>query len=420
MVACAAVLVLAAPGSHGFTVPTGAALYPNPPELSARAALMIDVETGTVLYERNADEAIPPASLTKVAGMYTVFEAVELGQAALNDTVEIPANAWARNMPPYSSLMFLGPGQEVTLEELLYGLAILSGNDAAVAVATHVSGGERQFVARMNHAMRRLGLEQTRFVEAAGLSAENTTTAREFTRFLYAYLQRRPDALTRFHALPEYSYPLEHNRTPDNGEPTITQANRNVLLREYDGADGIKTGYIPASRYNLAFTAARDGRRLLGVLLGVPGDNHIEGGRERARQAAALLDYGFDKFTNREIGAPDLGHLTVWFGTAREVAVRADGHDVVTLPRGLLADLEGEVILPREHEAPLTSGTRIGELRYTVNGELLHVRSLYAAESVDRGSLPRVLWDHIRRFFRRLGTLFAKPPLLGHQLPVVD
>lgn len=402
VLALLAAILLAAERGYGFSISQAASLYPEPPEIDARSAILLDYDTATVLFEHNADEVIPPASLTKVVGMHAVFEAVDRGEAALSETVEVPEHAWARNMPRYSSLMFLGPEQEVTLEELVYGLAIPSGNDAAVAVAEHIAGGVPEFVARMNEEMRRLGLEQTRFVEPSGLSDENQTTAREFLQFLYDYLERRPDALRRFHALEEYAYPQERNRSSGNGEPTITQRNRNVLLREYDGADGIKTGYIPASRYNLAFSAERNGRRLIGVLLGVPGDTHVEGSAERARQAAALLDYGFEEFATVALGHPEPPPVPVWFGSAPEVTVRSDDHDTVAVPRGSLEMLEGELVLPREREAPVYAGERLGELRYGVAGVPVHTRTLYAAETVERGPWWRVVWDHIRRFFLQL------------------
>jgi len=402
---CAAILLPAERG-YAFSISEAVSLYPEAPEIDARSAILLDYDSATVLFEHNADEIIPPASLTKVVGMHTVFEAVDRGEAALTDLVEVPEHAWARNMPRYSSLMFLGPDQEVTLEELVYGLAIPSGNDAAIAVAEHIADGVPEFVAQMNEEMRRLGLERTRFVEPSGLSPENQTTAREFLQFLYDYLERRPDALERFHALEEYAYPLDRNRSPGNGEPTITQRNRNVLLREYDGADGIKTGYIPASRYNLAFSAERDGRRLIGVLLGVPGDTHLEGSAERARQAAALLDYGFEEFETVTLGHPDPEPVPVWFGSAPEAAVYPDDHDTVALPRGAIERLEGEIVLPREREAPLYADERLGEVRYSVAGVPVHTRALYVAETVERGPWWRVVWDHLRRFFLRLADRF--------------
>ncbi len=401
------VLTVVVPSVGAFDRSPAAELYPDAPAVDARAAYMIDLGTGAVLYELNPDEVIPPASLTKIVGMHVVFEAVERGQVALEDTVAIPEAAWARNMPRYSSLMFLGPGQRVTLRELLHGLAIASGNDAALAVAKHIAGGEREFVALMNAAMQDLGLDHTRFVESSGLSSKNTTTAREFTRFLYDYLQKRPGVLEQFHRDETFSYPLEHNRDPENGEPTITQANRNTLLREYDGADGIKTGYIPASQYNLAFTAERDGRRLIGVLLGVPGENHAEGSAERTRQASLLLDYGFDRFTNLRVGYPEPRPVRVWFGTASEVTPVVGGSDTVTVPVDRADAIEGELRLPGSLQAPVAAGARVGEVRYSIDGRILHTRPVSVPESVPRGPWWRVVGHHITRFFVRLLERFA-------------
>ena len=179
--------------------------------LSCGAAILIDAETGSILYEKNADRVIPPASMTKLVVMYVVFQEIATGAISLDDIVPLPPESWAVNAPPASSLMFLGEGQTVTLRELLLGLAVASGNDAAVAVAHYVSGSVDSFIERMNLEMKKLGLEKTHFVEPSGYSELNVTTPREFATFARQYILRYPEALRDYHSQLSISYPQEKN-----------------------------------------------------------------------------------------------------------------------------------------------------------------------------------------------------------------
>ena len=180
-------------------------------QLDATSVILMEYETGRVLYEKNADEIIPPASMTKLVVMYVVFQEIATGRISLDDIVPLPPESWAINAPPMSSLMFLGEGQTVTLRELLLGLAVASGNDAAIAVAHYTCGSVESFVERMNSEMEALGLVHTRFVEPSGYSELNLTTPREFAAFAKTYIERYPESLTLFHSQPSISYPQEHN-----------------------------------------------------------------------------------------------------------------------------------------------------------------------------------------------------------------
>ncbi|MBO7614053.1 MAG: D-alanyl-D-alanine carboxypeptidase, partial [Treponema sp.] len=180
----------------------------------AKSAILIDVSNGNVLYEKNADLIIPPASMTKLFAMYVVEEEVAAGRLSYDQVIPLPPESWACNMPPHSSLMFLGKGQRVTLEELLLGLSICSGNDAAYALAYTVCGSMEEFVERMNRAARELGLKNTHFVESSGYSELNQTTAREMADFAATYLRRFPSSLHRFHSVLDFTYPKERNLAP--------------------------------------------------------------------------------------------------------------------------------------------------------------------------------------------------------------
>lgn len=268
-------------------------LAPEPREILARSALLMDATTGEELFAKDADQAIPPASMAKLMTLHLAIEEVEQGRISLDDTVAVGPDAWAANFPAPSSLMFLEPGQRVTVKEIMLGLAVCSGNDAAVALAEHVAGSVDAFVLLMNAEAAALGLDHCRFADPSGLSSENTVTAREFARFCRAYVQAHPWALDELHAVRRFSYPQARNLAPGSSQAPITQENRNRLLWDYAGVDGLKTGYIRSSGYNIAITAERGGRRLIAVIMGGPGETHAQGGANLFHDGALLLDYGF-------------------------------------------------------------------------------------------------------------------------------
>ena len=278
----------------------------------AKSAILIDVSNGNVLYEKNADAIIPPASMTKLFAMYVVEEEVAAGRLSYDQVIPLPPESWACNMPPHSSLMFLGKGQRVTLEELLLGLSICSGNDAAYALAYTVCGSMDEFVERMNRAAIELGLEQTHFVESSGYSELNQTTAREMADFAAAYLLRFPSSLHRFHSVLDFTYPKAKNLAagdkpaaqdfsqglPQKITMPITQKNTNPLLGKLEGCDGLKTGYIDESGYNLTLTAVRGETRFLSVTMGGPGNSTKEGQAGRVHDGTELMEWAFRNFAD--------------------------------------------------------------------------------------------------------------------------
>lgn len=278
----------------------------------AESAILIDTANGTVLYSKNADEVIPPASMTKLFSMYVVEEEVSAGNLSYDQIIPLPPESWACNMPPHSSLMFLGEGQRVTLEELLLGLSICSGNDAAYALAYTICGTMEAFVERMNQVAADLGLVHTHFVESSGYSELNTTTAREMAAFCRVYLEKHPDSLSRYHSVQKFTYPKEENLAPGDriaaqdfsqGFPKhitmpITQRNTNPLIGVLDGVDGLKTGYIDESGYNLSLTARRNGTRYLSVTMKGPGNNSKEGQAGRVHDGTELMEWAFSSFAD--------------------------------------------------------------------------------------------------------------------------
>jgi D-alanyl-D-alanine carboxypeptidase (penicillin-binding protein 5/6) len=274
----------------------------------ARAAVLEDAASGKILFAYHPDLPLAPASLTKLVTLHLTYRQIAAGALGAGQLVAVPPEASWRSQEAGSSLMFLEPGQRVTVSELMQGLAVSSGNDAASALACAVAGNIPSFVELMNREMRRLGHNALRFVDPSGLSAANTVTARDFAAFCRDYIRLHPDSLADLHARRSLTYPLPANLPagptadppagagpaasawPDPGAPPIPirQNNRNLLLWEYPGLDGLKTGYIEEAGYNIAATARRGDMRLIAVVLGVPAPDHARGGGRRRRRPAGL------------------------------------------------------------------------------------------------------------------------------------
>lgn len=290
-------------------------------EIKAKSAILVNVETGDILFEKNADEIIPPASMTKVFLMYTVFQKLNEGLVTLDDEVELLPEVWASHMPPHSSLMFLGKNQKVTLRELLTGLCVCSGNDASHAIALYLFGSEEQFLKKVNQNIQVAGLRNTVITEPSGYSEQNKTTAREMAAFAVNYIRKYPESLSEFHSVKKFVYPKEKNIAPEdrnkkgqsfaNGIPDsiwspVEQENTNKLLGELEGCDGLKTGFINESGYNIALTCLRNGKRYLSVTMGGPGSNIFEGDRFRREDGKTLQEFAFGNFkTVKVFGRPD-------------------------------------------------------------------------------------------------------------------
>ena len=368
------------------------------PEISARAAVLVDAATGTVLFSKNPNEAIPPASLTKLMTMHLAQNAVEAGSASFDETVPVGAESWARNQPPFSSLMFLEPGQTVTLGELLLGLAIPSGNDAAVAVAMRFAPSPAEFARAMTLEAERMGLSATRFVEPAGISPGNATNAAEFASFARGYLLRHPESLARFHSVREFAFPQAGNvREPLRSNPgTIRQENGNPLLRTFPGTDGLKTGFIPESGYNLALTASRDGTRFLAVILGAPT------AADRARDGTLLLSWAFENFRTIRPAAPNPRPARLWKGRERLAGLVPERSADFTAPLDRIGDRFAPLWFSAETDgplvAPLPAGRPVGWMVLAdASGEVHRVRLLTEREH-ERGNFFRRVWDALRLF----------------------
>ena len=400
----------------------------------AKAAILIDVSNGNVLYQKNADQIIPPASMTKLFAMYVVEEEVAAGRLSYEQVIPLPPQSWACNMPPHSSLMFLGKDQKVTLEELLLGLSICSGNDAAYALAYTVCDSMEEFVERMNLVASDLGLEHTHFVESSGYSELNQTTAREMAEFCAVYLRRHPSSLHRFHSVLDFTYPKERNLAPGDklaaqdfsqGLPQkitmpITQENTNPLLGKLQGCDGLKTGYIDESGYNLSLTAIRGETRFLSVTMGGPGSSAREGQAGRVHDGTELMEWAFRNFADYSLELKVHPYLIRSFASSEKMLrlIPAYTDKTFTVPyvtgASMAENLDAvrvEVKLPDYCWGSVDQGAQYGSIEVSVGDYLLEEIPLVADRNLKKSNVFTAMADSIINGLRRILSLRLAPSL---------
>jgi D-alanyl-D-alanine carboxypeptidase (penicillin-binding protein 5/6) len=342
----------------------------------ARSSVLMEYSTGKILQQQNKDEQIPPASFAKVLTLYVVFDLLEKGQAVLGDEVFISEKAWRTG----GSKMFVREGERVPLEELIKGIAVVSGNDACVAVAEHFSGSEEAFVKIMNETASKLGMTNSHFSNSHGLpSSGQLTTAYDMGLLAMHYLKDFPQAL-EYHSLMEYTF------------SDIRQFNRNRLLRRDPSVDGLKTGFTAASGYHLLSTAQRGGRRLISVIMGTTNP------AVRTEESAKLLNYGYRRFAFvdvfQEPGA--LFELPIFKGQKDSISVLAERNPMLILPDELKDKLEHRDTLPDYLIAPVAHQQVVGEYAVGLDGRQLISVALVADGSVERAGLGKVLTDHFQ------------------------
>lgn len=353
--------------------------------IDAEIGLLYDFDSGQVLAAQNADQPWIPASLVKVMTMYVALDQIRLGNASLDTVVTVSERAWRMG----GSQMFLEVGEKVTIEDLLYGIAVVSGNDASVALAEALAGREEVFVQWMNAKAKDLGLN-LHFTDVHGLSEVNQIVALDYAILTANYLKDYPEAL-KYHKEKSFSYKPRSSKVP------IVQNNRNGLLWSYEGADGLKTGHLSKAGYNFVATATRDGRRLIAVVLGADSE------RKREQVATNLLNYGFNNFTTIEVASlMEQTEARVFKGKEKMVGL-ALREKVVTIAKDSAATLETKVEL-KELVAPIKAGEQVGELVVYQDGQVLKRTPLLASEEVPRGGWFRVLIDTVILFFSKLIT----------------
>lgn len=345
------------------------------PKVAASSYVLMDAATGAVLAAENADEPLPPASLTKLMTAYLVFEALKNNEISFETQVPISRNAWASNV--VGSKMFLEVNTQASVADLLRGIIIQSGNDACIAVAEYFSGDQQAFAELMNSKAQQMGLTNSHFENPTGLPAPSQQmSARDA-----AVLARR--TIVDF---PQW-YPLyAETEFTYNG---VRQENRNGLLRQFAGADGLKTGYTKAAGYSLVASAERSGRRLIAVVM------KTKSPRARVAEAGKLLTYGFNHFKNvRLFGDDDRWRIPVFKGEADFVRVRIDGAGTISVPKS--TDIDSAVYLPPTLEAPFAEGAVVGTLSVKADGEESYTLNIIATEAVAEAGVWKWLKDTIK------------------------
>ena len=358
---------------------TSPVLAVDPPAIEAGGHLLIDVHTGHVLSENNADARLEPASLTKIMTAHLVFLEIEAGRIKLDDLVTISEKAWKMG----GSRMFIEVGKQVTVKELLKGLIIQSGNDAAVALAEYVAGSEEAFAQLMNKEAARLGSTGTQFVNASGMpDPGHYTTPRDIALISRATILDHPDFYA-WYAIKDYTY---------NG---IKQNNRNGLRWKDATVDGVKTGHTEAAGYCLVASAARDGTRLMSVVMGT---DSIDA-REKA--SSELLNYGFRFFETRRIlsAGAALQQVKIWKGDTEQVAVGVASDVYMTYPRGDKESLQAQLLLSSPIEAPVRAGQQLGTVVISLKGEKQKSVPLVSLAEVNEGSFFSRMTDAVMLWF---------------------
>ncbi|MFW3614375.1 D-alanyl-D-alanine carboxypeptidase family protein [Billgrantia antri] len=363
-------------------VPQPQTLIPASPQIAAKSWILLDADSGRVLAEHNADERLPPASLTKLMTAYLVERELNRGNISLDDTVRVSENAWRTG----GSKMFIEVNTEVSIRDLLYGIIIQSGNDASVAVAEHLAGGEEPFADMMNQHASRLGLSNTQFVNATGLPhPEHYSTARDLALLSQYIIDDYPE---------HYAIYAEKYFTYND----IRQPNRNRLLWRDPTVDGLKTGHTDEAGYCLVASAERDGMRLISVVMGTSSEE------ARAQETQKLLSYGFRYYETLELyeqGAV-LNTPRIWGGEKNELRVGVDRDVAMTLPRARNQELSARLDLRPDLTAPISLGDRVGTLEVRLGDEIVGEQPLVALESIEEGGLFKRLFDQVRRFFSSL------------------
>jgi D-alanyl-D-alanine carboxypeptidase (penicillin-binding protein 5/6) len=370
----------------------------NAPEIFSRSAVLIDASTGALLYSKNHDEEIPPASLTKLMTMHLLMNEIESGRASYEEIIPVTVESWAQSQPPRSSLMFLAPGQIVTLREIMLGLAVSSGNDAAVAAALRLAPSMGDFAQYMTTEARRMGLNVTRFVESSGISEYNITTAAEFAFFCRQYITLHPQSLKDFHSVRSFAYPKVYNvpAVYQNRPNTIEQFNSNSLIITFPGVDGLKTGYIDESGYNIALTAERDNTRFICVTLGA------EDIKSRNIDGTSLLSWAFNNFKTVFPITGNMENIRLWKGRENNVELTLAQSTDFSSPVDRANTLLFETIFPQPLTAPLAEREPVGY--FIINDEYgeLHRVQLLTVRAYEKGNIFRRIWHTIVMLFQKL------------------
>lgn len=368
----------------GLLLPLSAAasLIPKAPEVDASSYVLMDATSGQIIIEHNAYERLPPASLTKMMTAYIAEAEISSGNISMKDKVRISVKAWQMG----GSRMFVREGTEVSVEDLLRGIVIQSGNDASVAMAEYIAGSEDAFADLMNQHASRMGLTDTHFVNATGWPADNHySSAHDMAILAHHIIRDYPQ---------HYGMYAEKSFTYNN----ITQQNRNLMLWRDDRVDGLKTGHTEEAGYCLVASAVDGDMRLISVVMGTDSE------AARARETQKLMTYGFRFFeTYKAYSEGDaLTNVRVWMGTDNQLDLGPAEDLVLTIPRNSHDQLKAEMTVNPDVTAPISKGDEIGKVIIRLDGDVMLEKPLVALNDVEQASIFKRLWHHILRFFSNL------------------
>lgn len=359
-----------------------AQILPSAPQLAAKSYMLMDAAIGEVLVEHNGDERLPPASLTKLMTAYIATLEIQKGQISDNDMVTVSEKAWRTG----GSRMFIQVNTQVSVDDLLHGIIIQSGNDASVAMAEHIAGSEEAFADMMNSTAQRLGMSNTHFVNATGLPhPEHYSSANDMAKLARAIIYEDP-AHYAIYAQKEFFW------------NNIKQPNRNLLLWRDKTVDGLKTGHTEEAGYCLVASAVRDNMRLISVVFGTDSE------QARAAETQKLLTYGFRFFETRTFyqKGTELAEAQVWKGQQSKLKAGLAQDLTMTLPRGQVEKLQAVMSFNGTLTAPIQQGDVIGKVEVKLDDKVVRSTDLVALDTVEEGGLFRRFWDSIRLFFYSL------------------
>jgi D-alanyl-D-alanine carboxypeptidase (penicillin-binding protein 5/6) len=353
---------------------SGEIVIPAPPRLAASSYILQDFDSGQILAERNADKVLPPASLTKIMTAYVAFTELKVGRLSLEEKVTVSEKAWRTQ----GSKMFIEVNKRITIEDLLQGIIIQSGNDASVAVAEHIAGSEQAFAEMMNEQARRLKMNSTHFMNATGLPvpSQHYTTARDLAILTRAVIRDFPEYY-KWEAVKEFTF------------NNITQKNRNTLLWRDESVDGVKTGHTDEAGYCLVASAKRQKMRLISVVLGTKSKS------ARANESQTLLNYGFRFYETHKLYDANtvLASSRVWKGATETVELGLAEDLFVTISRRHYAEMKATTDVDYKIMAPIEKGGQLGAVNVMLHNKIVSSKPLIALNAVAIGSFFQRAYD---------------------------
>ena len=352
-------------------------------ETPAKQVILVDYDTGNILFEKNADERMFPSSMSKIMTIYNVFQALKDGSLQLKDNFRVSRKAWKKG----GSKMFLRAGSRVNVEDLIRGVIVQSGNDASIVLAEGLSGSEGAFSDSLNENAKKLGMDSSNFLNASGWpDPEHYTTARDLSKVTIATIQNFPKYY-HFYSQKTFTY------------AGIKQNNRNPALYKDIGADGLKTGHTAAAGYGLAASAIRNGRRLVLIL------NGLKPSRQRSLESERILDWGYRVFSNYKIFKPRqiVTHAKVWMGDKSRVGLVLDKGLVMSLRKNIIDKINIKAVFNEPVPAPISKGDQLGKLLVSVPGKNQLEIPMYASQGVTKlgwfyrigAAISYILWGEV-------------------------